>query len=221
MNYYETLLVKFEKHANGDRAEQMSAYMRHQFSFFGIQTKLRRELYNEIIKEAKLDEEIDWPLLNQCYEYNHREFQYFAVDYLESMQKYLTFEDMPRLGYFVKRKQWWDTIDGLDKIIGNIGLRDKRINDLMIHWSKDEDIWVRRIAINHQRGRKDRMNTKLLETILVNNFGSSEFFINKAIGWILRDYSKTNPEWVKKFINNHQADLSQLSIREGSKYLSQ
>lgn len=62
----------------------------------------------------------------------------------------------------------------------------------MLEWSTDEDFWVRRIAIDHQLCRKERTNTELLEKILVNNFGSSEFFINKAIGWSLRDYSKTN-----------------------------
>lgn len=219
MTQYERLQTIFNDHANEERAEQMSAYMRYQFSFFGIQTKQRRELYKEFIKEAKSEKRTDWSLLVQCYEDSYREFHYFVLDYLKAMQKYLTFENMDQLEYFVKTKQWWDTIDVLDKIIGNIGLRDKRINNLMVEWSKDDDIWVRRIAINHQRGRKNQMNTNLLETILVNNFGSSEFFINKAIGWILRDYSKTDPAWVKAFIDKHRTDLDKLSIREGSKYL--
>lgn len=60
----------------------------------------------------------------------------------------------------------------------------------MLEWSKDEDFWVRRIEIDHQLCRKEKTNTKLLEEILVNNFGSNEFFIKKAIGWSLRDYSK-------------------------------
>ena len=59
-----------------------------------------------------------------------------------------------------------------------------------------------------------------LNTILENNLGSSEFFINKAIGWALRDYSKTNPDWVKDFISKHHAEMASLSIKEGSKYLS-
>ena len=66
------------------------------------------------------------------------------------------------------------------------------MNDLMLAWSKDNDFWVRRVAIEHQLLRKDKMNIELLEKILENNLNSSEFFINKAIGWALRDYSKTN-----------------------------
>ena len=89
----------------------------------------------------------------------------------------------------------------------------------MLEWSKDEDLWVRRIAIDHQLCRKEKTNTELLERIIVNNFGSDEFFINKAIGWALRDYSKTNPEWVKDFVNKYNTKMHSLSIKEASKYI--
>ena len=67
--------------------------------------------------------------------------------------------------------------------------------------------WIRRIAIDHQLCRKDKTNAELLEKILVNNFGSSEFFINKAIGWSLRDYSKINPDWVRNFVETHKDEM--------------
>lgn len=89
----------------------------------------------------------------------------------------------------------------------------------MLEWSKDEDFWVRRIAIDHQLYRKEKTNTKLLEAILVNNFGSNKFFINKAIGWSLRDYSKTNPELVIEFVEKCKDKMDKLSIKEASKYI--
>ncbi|EFK78902.1 DNA alkylation repair enzyme [Ligilactobacillus salivarius ACS-116-V-Col5a] len=89
----------------------------------------------------------------------------------------------------------------------------------MLEWSVSDDIWFRRIAINHQRGRKDKTDTVLLEKILINNLNNNEFFINKAIGWALRDYSKTNTDWVKNFIAKYKPGLSTLSIREASKCL--
>lgn len=89
----------------------------------------------------------------------------------------------------------------------------------MLEWSTDEDFWMRRIAIDHQLCRKEKTNTELLEKILVNNFGSSEFFINKAIGWILRDYSRTNPDWVRCFLQTYSDKVDKLSVREASKYL--
>ena len=131
----------------------------------------------------------------------------------------LTFEDIPAIRKFIDRKQWWDRIDSLDQVIGKIGLRDERVDALMLEWSTDEDFWVRRIAIDHQLLRKDKTNTVLLEKIIVNNLGSDEFFINKAIGWSLRDYSKTDPEWVRDFIERYRNRMDKLSIREAGKYI--
>ena len=89
----------------------------------------------------------------------------------------------------------------------------------MLEWSLDDDFWVRRVAIDHQLCRKEKTNTELLEKILVNNFGSDEFFINKAIGWSLRDYSKTNPEWVRAFVEKHAVRMAKLSVKEAGKYI--
>lgn len=89
----------------------------------------------------------------------------------------------------------------------------------MLLWSKEKDFWLRRIAIDYQLNRKEKTNKELLEKIIVNNLGSREFFINKAIGWSLREYSKTNPFWVKEFINKYKDKLDKLSIREASKYI--
>ena len=89
----------------------------------------------------------------------------------------------------------------------------------MLEWSLDEDFWVRRVAIDHQLCRKERTNTALLEQIIVNNLGSGEFFINKAIGWSLRDYSKTNPAWVRDFLNRYGERMERLSVREAGKYV--
>ena len=110
-------------------------------------------------------------------------------------------------------------IDCFDSVIGEIGLRDSRVDELMLVWSKEKDFWLRRIAIDHQLNRKEKTNKELLEKIIVNNLGSSEFFINKAIGWSLREYSKTNPTWVKEFIDKYKDKLDKLSIREASKYI--
>ena len=75
------------------------------------------------------------------------------------------------------------------------------------------------MAIEHQLLQKEQTDVQLLEQILINNLNKTEFFINKAIGWALRDYSKTNPDWVREFIEKYKDWLSKLSIKEGSKYL--
>jgi 3-methyladenine DNA glycosylase AlkD len=216
---YESLKQCFESLADTEKATQMAAYMRNQFKFYGIQAVERKAIFKELINSDKKAGAIDWELLDMCFDDEHREFQYFVLDYLKSLKRYLTFNDIPRLYRYIKNKQWWDMIDGLDRIIGSIAFSDSRVNDLMLKWSTDDDFWIRRVAIDHQIGRKDRTDENLLETILVNNFGSKEFFINKAIGWSLREYSKTNPLWVNHFIETYRSRMAPLSIREASKYL--
>ncbi len=219
MEKYLTIKKLFEKNRNNEIASHETRYMRNQFRFYGIQTPLRKSLYKDFLKAEKKNQTIDWAFLDKCYEDEYREFQYLAADYLTAMNKYLKYDDVPRIFNYIKKKQWWDTIDKFDRIVGNIGLHDERIDDLMLKWSKDEDFWVRRIAIDHQLLRKEKTNTSLLEKILVNNLDNEEFFINKAIGWSLRDYSKTNPDWVRAFIEKYKERMNKLSIREGSKYL--
>lgn len=219
MDKYLMIKEQFEKNRDEENATKMAAYMRNLFLFYGLPTPKRQAVYKELFKVEKKKKIVDWDFLDKCYEDEYREFQYVVMDYLISMQKFLTYDDVSHIKRYIKSKQWWDTIDGFDRIVGNIAFGDERINDLMLEWSVDEDFWIRRIAIDHQLCRKDRTNTELLERILVNNFGSSEFFINKAIGWSLRDYSKTNPNWVRNFVEKYKNQMDKLSIREASKYL--
>ncbi|PID27732.1 MAG: DNA alkylation repair protein [Candidatus Cloacimonadota bacterium] len=219
MEKYLNIKKLFEENRNEENAFHKAKYMRNKFKFYGIQTPLRRMLYKDFLKEEKKRKTVDWLFLDKCYEAEYREFQYLATDYLIAFGKYLTFNDVPKLLKYIKTKQWWDTIDRLDRITGNIGLTDKRIDNLMLKWSTDEDFWVRRIAIDHQLMRKDKTNVELLEKIIINNLGSDEFFINKAIGWSLRDYSKTNPQRVRNFVEKYRDRMSKLSIKEASKYL--
>lgn len=219
MDKYLALKEQFEIRRDAENAVKMAAYMRDLFPFYGLPTPKRKAVYKDFLKAEKNKKQIDWELLDKCYADEYREFQYFVIDYLITMQDVLAFDDVPHIKNYIKTKQWWDTIDGLDRIVGNIAFTDARINDLMLAWSTDEDFWVRRVAIDHQFCRKEKTNAELLEKIIVNNLGSSEFFINKAIGWSLRDYSKTNPDWVSNFVENYRDKMDKLSLREASKYL--
>ncbi len=219
MDKYLDIKNIFEKNANAKDAFFMSKYMRNKFTFYGIKTPLRRKIYRDFLKSEKKNKAIDWDFLDKCYEDEHREFQYLVADYLTRLKEYLVYEDVDKIFKYIKTKQWWDTIDQFDRILGDIGLKDSRIDDLMLKYSLNEDFWIRRIAIDHQLSRKEKTNTKLLEKIILNNLGSDEFFINKAIGWSLRDFSKTNPQWVRNFIVKHKDQMDKLSIREASKYI--
>lgn len=209
----------FESQKNEEQAIPMAKYLRNKFKCYGLKTKERRDVYKEVIKADKVSGVVDWEFLYLCFKDEYRDMHYLALDYLLAQKKSLKFEDIKKMEVFVKTNQWWDSIDVMNTIIGDIGLTDSRVDELMLMWSLDKDFWLRRVAITHQLMRKKNTNIELLGKILKNNFGSDEFFINKAIGWALRDYSKVNPHWVRNFIERYSNEMSKLSIREGSKYI--
>ena len=216
---FNKLYEEMIQHKNEEQAQKMSKYMLNKFEYIGIKTPERRKIFKNFFKEYKNEEKIDWEFVNKCWENKYREFQYIAADYLKNMKDKLTIDDIPKFKRLILEKSWWDTIDNLDMTIGALALKDTNVNKILLEWSLDENIWLRRIAIDHQLLRKEKTDTELLEKILKNNLGQAEFFINKAIGWALRDYSKTNPNWVKNFIEKNREKMAKLSIREASKYL--
>ncbi|BBM38337.1 DNA alkylation repair protein [Leptotrichia hofstadii] len=216
---FNKLYEEMIQHKNEEQAQRMSKYMLNKFEYIGIKTPERREIFKNFFKEYKNGEKIDWEFVNKCWENKCREFQYIAADYLKNMKDKLTIDDIPKFKQLILEKSWWDTIDNLDMTIGALALKDSNVNKILLEWSLDENIWLRRIAIDHQLLRKEKTDIELLEKILKNNLEQTEFFINKAIGWALRDYSKTNPEWVKTFIEKNRENMAKLSIKEASKYL--
>jgi DNA alkylation repair enzyme len=215
------LITELEENRNELLAESMEKYMRDKFRFLGIRGPKRTELYKKYFPTARKTKVIDWNFIETCWNKEEREFQYAVVYYLKTMQKFLKKGDISKLKYLVVTKSWWDTVDLLSKIIGDVVNRNKELKTLMLEWSKKEnDIWLRRVAILHQLSFKENVDKLLLETILEDNLCDGEFFINKAIGWALRDYSKVNPEWVRKFIEKNRSEMANLSLREASKYLN-
>ena len=214
----QMLLKELQNLANADDARAMKAYMRGRFEFLGVKTPARRKAAKAFFKKHG-GADIDWRFVRQAWEHPFREMQYAALDYLETRKNLLRPGDLPQLKKLAQSKSWWDTIDFLDRLAGGIIAGFPETRPVILQWSRDEDIWLRRLAIDHQLLRKDQTDQHLLEQILVNNLNQTEFFINKANGWALRDYSKTNPEWVKNFIRQHHGKMAPLNIREASKYL--
>lgn len=214
----DELLAELKRQANPERAAPMAAYMKHRFDFLGIAKPQLAKICKPFFKNT-VTEQVDWKFVEQCWASPWREMQYAALEYLKRVQAQLTPQDVPRLQQLIITKSWWDTTDFLDRIVGGIALRYPEVNATLLAWSQSDNLWLRRVAIDHQLLRKEQTDTALLEQILCNNLGQSEFFINKAIGWALRDYSKTHPQWVRAFIDKHRSRMAKLSVREASKYL--
>ena len=213
------LITDLEENRNELLAESMSKYMQDRFRFLGVRGATRTEIYKKYFPDARKTKTIDWDFVENCWNKEEREFQYAVVYYLKAMQKFLKREDISRLKYLIVTKSWWDTVDLLAKVVGSLIIRIKGYDQIMLEWSKDSNIWLRRVAILYQLSLKDKVDKQVLDEILVNNLGDSQFFINKAVGWALRDYSKYNPEWVREFIKKNKENMANLSIREASKYI--
>ena len=205
--------------ADGERAAQMAAYMRDQFRYLGVQTPARRKISRPFLNAAKKERLLDWDFVDACWQAEEREFQYVAADYLRKVRHLLTVADLPRVRGLAVTKPWWDTVDSLDATVGSVVAQSSEGRELILKWARDENMWVRRLAIDHQLQRKESTDVELLSSIIEANLGSGEFFIDKAVGWALRDYSKTDPEWVRAFIAEHRQGMAALAIREASKYL--
>ncbi|MGF7485937.1 DNA alkylation repair protein [Lactococcus lactis] len=229
------IIEEFRQHKNEENAEKQAAYLRHQFEFIGLKTPERRLLAKDFLKEKKEDKKIDWKLVFEFWNLPEREFQYLALDYLHQMKKWLIFDDMEKIKKLTVSKSWWDTVDALDELVGQLLLTGRKqateddstayeqVKSLVKEWAQAENFWIRRIAIDCQLSFKNQTDLELLSyNIEKNLLGSSfadEFFITKAIGWALRDLAKTNSAWVIKFIEKHENKMAKLSIREASKHL--
>lgn len=214
----EKIFDEVEKFADKEQSIKMTQYMQNKFKFLGIQKPKLNLIIKPYLKESK-KYDMNWNFIYTCWEKDYREAQYIAITYLMQNKKLINeknFEDIKKL---VITKSWWETVDSLDSIIGEIVLKNKELEKVMLEWSKSDNLWLRRVSIDFQQRYKEQTNSTLLEKIISNNLGSEEFFINKAIGWSLREYSKTNRIWVKNFVLKNKEKMNKLSIKEASKYL--
>ncbi len=203
--------------ANPARAPAMCAYMRDQFPFLGIATPARREALKPAIgafKGAPSAELLS--VATGLWQLPEREYQYAALDLMAAHWKQFGSADLPALLDFVLRKPWWDSVDGMAGIIGDVLRFEHHEMDSAL---KHDSSWMRRIALLHQlgwRGRTDQMRLFRYSLALGHE---NEFFIQKAIGWALRDYARHAPHNVAQFINENKSGLSKLSIREATKHI--
>ncbi|MEI5994235.1 DNA alkylation repair protein [Candidatus Enterococcus mansonii] len=204
---------------DNERSKQMAAYMKQLFPFAGVQAPERARLTKDLLKASKrltFSELID--LVTFYYNKPEREYQYLAIDLATVNVKRLSFEEVLCFKPFVIEKAWWDSVDAWRKFFGLWAFANlEEMPKLFDSFFGAENFWHRRIAINLQLLYKEKTNTVLLKKAIIYDKTTDEFFIQKAIGWSLRQYSKTDPKWVKEIIET--TALSPLAVREGSKYL--
>lgn len=210
------------KLSNPAYADKMKAYMKGQFDYYGVRGPDTQKVFSQYWKWNK--EELSQgfrPFISLCWKEDQRELQYVAIHLLKKIKKYLNADDLLWIENFILTKSWWDTVDFLaSHAIGQILKSDA---DLKYQKSEEyinnDSLWIRRTALIFQLFYKDETDSELLFALIDSTLGSKEFFINKAAGWALRQYSKTNPTAVRDYIDLQRHKLANLTIKEGSKYL--
>lgn len=216
--YVAAVRELYAQNANPQDAPSMKRYMKNHFEFFGIKTPLREMLSRLIIEEYGFpDSDNLKTIIHLCFQEDNREMQYFVGDLLKKSIKKLDDSFLPILESLILQKSWWDTVDFLaPKLVGSILQRyPGQISSYPDRWIESDNIWLQRSAILFQLGYKDKTDAPLLFRYIVRRADSKEFFVQKAAGWALREYSKYNAEAVQHFI--HTTPLPKLTVREGLK----
>jgi 3-methyladenine DNA glycosylase AlkD len=218
--YVQDICTLFEAHADPVAAEPMKRYMRDQFEYLGLKSPQVGALLKEYIDKCGLPPLVELDtILRELWTLPEREFQYIATSLLGRFEKQLPAEFIDTLEYLIIKKSWWDTVDTLST--GVVGVHFQRFPDVrgaaLLKWRNSDNLWLRRATILFQLGYKEETDFPLLCEIIRGNLGSKEFFINKAIGWALRQYTRVDPEAVRAFVA--ATPLSPLSAREALKWL--
>lgn len=219
-DYITVLKEEFEKQQNLEVAEAQKAYMRHQFEFFGLKSAQRREIQKPFLVKAYLPPKNELAIITKkLWQLPQRDFQLFGQELVFKYIKDFEVQDIALLEYMVINKSWWDTVDYIAyKLMGAYfkAFPEER-ESCVERWLDSGNIWLQRSALLFQLMYKKDMDTRLLSHTITALLGSKEFFINKAIGWVLRQYSRTNPHWVITFTDQHE--LHPLSRREALRLL--
>ena len=203
-----------------EKAVQMSAYMKNRFPFHGVQAKPRREVFKAFVKEVGLPQVKDMEeVVFACFARESREVQYCGVDLCDRMKKKVDKGWITQIEELITTKSWWDTVDGLAVLAGKHFLRFPDLMESVTEsWNTHENMWLQRSSIIFQLTYKEDTRWDLMQKYILRHTDSKEFFIQKAQGWALRQYSKVAPQKVRDFLNENPG-LSPLTRREGSKYV--
>lgn len=217
--YTLSLKTLFEKNADPAKAVPMKKYMRDQFEYLGTKSPQGALLLREHIKEHELPplDKLDM-IVRELWSLPQREFQYAALSLMGKLEMKVDEDFISTIEYAITTKSWWDTVDILaGHSVGSQFQRFPKVKEKYLKkWRKSDDFWLRRTTLLFQLGYKKETDFDLLCEIIKENLDSDEFFINKAIGWALRQYAHTNPTSVKKFVKATK-ELHPLSRREALK----
>lgn len=219
--YIQCISAQFEAQADRDKAKSAARYLHDQFKFYGVQTPLRRKICMFFFKSNPIDSYSDLErVIKQAYASDHREMHYFAIELLSFHAALWRKETIGLIEWMITENSWWDSVDALNSfVISKYFKIFPEMKGKETHkWNRSSNIWLQRSSIIFQLLYKEQTDLVLLEDYIQYLKGSKEFFIQKGIGWALRQYARTNADWVRNFVKANP-ELSALSKREALKHI--
>ena len=204
-------------------AGPMAAYMKTRMPFYGVKKPQRNQIVRALEREFEIDDvETYQRIVARLWTLPHREERYLAIQLAQSFPRLIGIGSIDLYERLIREGAWWDLVDDVAiRLVGRVWLENRdEVAARMDRWIEDDDLWIRRAAIIAQIRHKASTDHRRLFSYCRRRAFEKEFFIRKAIGWALREYSKTDPRRVGRFLSQNRDRLSGLSYREGAKVLA-
>jgi 3-methyladenine DNA glycosylase AlkD len=211
------------KIADAEKAPAMQAYMKSTMPYHGVPTPHLRKLCRETFSDLEFSSPPKWKAqtLDIWRNAKFREERYAALNLADhrASRPFQTLDAMKVYEEMIITGAWWDYVDTIASHRVGMILREnpQKMKPMMRKWSKSKNIWIKRTSILCQLGFKQDTDLDLLYECIEASLGTKEFFLNKAIGWALRQYAWTDPKEITLYVKKNQARLSTLSQREALK----
>lgn len=208
--------------ADSETARAMAAYMKTDMPFYGIKKPERAPVYREVKKRLRPSSDAEYDhVVRSFWALPHREEKYLAMTLASDYVAFNTSRHLDLYRDLIVDGAWWDFVDHVaGKSVGHVLLNERNVTSpVMEEWVEDENLWLRRSALLAHLGHKDRTDETVLFDHCLRLAGEKEFFIRKAIGWVLRQYARTAPDTVRDFVLENRERWSGLTFREATKHL--
>jgi 3-methyladenine DNA glycosylase AlkD/ADP-ribose pyrophosphatase YjhB (NUDIX family) len=216
------LTGELRKAGDPEKAIQMQAYMKTTQRFYGVQAGPRRKIFRKAAKKFAVRSRSEYSqIIFELWNGSHREDMYQALEVAEHYKEFRDKRSWSIYEKLVKSAPHWDTLDWIaGKLISPLVASNRELEKHLVKWARSKNFWVRRASLLAHLHHRGETNSELLAETILSLSHEKEFFIRKAIGWILRDYSYADPAWVRGFVEENQDRLSGLSKREALKHIN-
>jgi 3-methyladenine DNA glycosylase AlkD len=220
--YIDDLSTRLELVRDSSRVTGMENYLKNKFPFLGVMSGPRKEVMRtwKASLPTTLTRNETWDLIRELWQMEEREYHQLALDWMLTWNiKSYEKSDIEHIYFVLSNQSWWDTIDGIAvHIVGKYAKKfPEEMPNIIAEWIAHPSFWLNRTCLLYQLKFKDQTNLGLQQGYIQTLKWNREFFIQKAIGWSLREVSKWNPEWVRAVVQ--EEELKGLAYREAMKYV--